>query len=408
MTQTEAGQPEYADRCPRLTSQRDHTNFIAPSPALEEARASGCWVPFAMKEPGVHVKQQQVTAITQYSDAREVLSHPNVINGQSSESVEGSRANQPGNLLYKNGDEHRRLRMVLIKHFTVRRVAALRPRVEQIVDQLLDDVESKGSPADLLPIFTQPLPALVFCELMGIPYELHTEVIRLEKILIDLDASMEDNHNATAEMKALVSELVAMKKKSPGSDLTTAIVQSVGDNLSDDEAIGIGSIIITAGMGTTARSTALSILTLMRHPDQLEVVKAKGGLSEADADEMIRYMSPVPAAQLRTASEDIRLGTNHANKNDLLMVSLLSANWDPELTGGKPELDLTRPRAHHVGFGYGEHQCPGQHLAKLEMSVAVSKFFTRFPKARLDCDVHDLRWAEDALIYGIDALPVAW
>jgi cytochrome P450 len=392
----------------RLTSRRDPDGLVGPGPDLTHARESGAWPVFEYREPGVHTTVDQASAISAYPDVRELLSHPAIVNGEAALNVEGSRAQQPGNLLFKNGDEHRRLRMLLIRHFTVKRVAAMRPRVEQIVDRLLADVEASGSPVDLVPVFTSPLPALVFCELMGVPYEEHSKVLRWTETLVSLEVTTEENHAAAAAIRGWMTDLVRSVTANPGSDLMSAIVADGGDDLSEEEAVGLGTILMSGGFDTTSHSTALSILSLLQLPDQLAIVRERGGLTERDADEVIRYLTPVPAPRLRLASQDITIGQNSVKAGDRVMVSLLGANWDPALVGDKPQLDLTRPRTSHVGFGYGAHQCPGQHLARLEMSVAVTKIFDRFPTLRLDGDPRDFSWRSKALIYGIGRLPVAW
>jgi cytochrome P450 len=392
----------------RLTSQRDPDGHISPGPELSAARDNGTWPTFEYREPGVHVTVDQASAVTGYRDARELLSNPAIINGQAILKVEGSRANQPGHLLFKDGQEHRRLRRILIRHFTVKRVAAMRPRVEEIVDGLLDDVAAAGPGADLVPLLSQPLPAVVFCELMGVPYEQHVDLLHWAQTLVSLDATLEENHAAAAAVKDFLTELVRRVTREPGSDLMSAIVAEGGDDLSEEEAVGMGGALLTAGMDTTSHSTALSILTLLQRPDQLAIVRAAGGLAEGTVDELIRYLSPVPAAQLRCAAEDITVGGNSVRAGDRVMISLLAANWDAELIGDSPDLDLSRGRPNHVGFGYGFHQCPGQHLARLEVSVAVSKFFERFPAARVDEHVQDFGWDEHRLIYGIKTLPVTW
>jgi cytochrome P450 len=197
-------------------------------------------------------------------------------------------------------------------------------------------------------------------------------------------------------------------RRDPGPDLLSTIVADSSSDLSEEEAVGLASILMTAGFDTASHATALSALSLLRMPDQLAIVRERGGLSERDADEMICYLMPVPSPRVRLASEDITIGQNSVRAGDRLMVSPLGANWDPALVGESPQLDLTRPRTMHVGFGYGAHQCPGQHLARLEVSVAVTKLFQRFRPLRLDGDPHDLGWRGKALIYGIGRLPVVW
>lgn len=396
------------DETIRLTSRRDPTRFVPPSCDLAQARDSGRWRSIKILEPGVHTEPHDATAVMAYRDVREVLSHPAVINGQAVFNVEGSRASQPGNLVYKDGEEHRRLRMVLIRHFTFKRVAAMRPRIEAIVDGLLDDVEAAGSPVDLVPIYTRPLPALVFCELMGIPYGDHTDVLRWTDTLLSLSSTPEQNHAAVADITAWMTDHVRHVMKNPGEDLMSALVAGAGENLTEEEAIGMGAIIMGAGIDTTSHSTALGILSLLQKPDQRRILEADGELTSNAVDEMVRYVSPVPAAQLRHASQEVTIGQNSVPGGTSVMVSLLAANYDPELVGEKADLDLRRGRTSHVAFGYGAHQCPGQHLARLEMTLGISRAFQRFPNLTLNGDPEDFGWLRHNLIYGIGSLPVTY
>jgi cytochrome P450 len=395
-------EPKY-----RLTARRDREKLIAPDRELVKARDDGDWPVFECMEAGVHTTFDQAVAVCAYSDVRQMLGHPALVSAEAALKIEGSRANQPGILLFKDGEEHRRLRMMVTRHFTVKRVAAMRPRVEELVDVLLDHIEECGGPIDLVPTLTTPLPALVFCELMGVPYDQHEKILELTDKLVSLEATIEENHEAGAGITEWMMDLVRTVKKNPGADLMSAIITDAGDNLTEDEAAGLGSFLMTAGMETTSRSTALSILSLLQLPAQLAIVRRKDGLSETDADELIRYLSPAQA-RMRLASEEIQIGHNSAKAGERVMVSLLAANWDPSLVGESPDLNLDRIRTRHVGFGFGPHQCPGQHLARLELSVAITKIFERFPDLKLSGDPHDFGWRSTALIYGCETLPVEW
>ncbi|TAP39151.1 cytochrome P450 [Arthrobacter sp. S39] len=393
---------------PRLTIERDAHDRVAPSANLLHARESGEWPIFQFFDPmvgGTGVKDAK--AITRYSEAREVLRASGTRLGIVVDAEEESLA-MPGMLLVGEGEGHRRAKSVLVRHLNPKRVQELRPELERIVDTLLDKLEATSRPVDLVAEYTSQLPALMISHLLGIPYEEASQIDQWTRHQSDQTISAEQVQTAITELKAYTAEKVTRAREMPGGDLLSALVHDHTDVLSDAESVGLVFSIITASLDTTSRFSTLVILTLLRNAEQRAIVQETGGLTEANIDELIRYLSPAPSAQWRYITEDLVIGERSLKAGERVSVSLLAANWDPDLVGDHPELDLRRRPTPHVAFGYGMHQCPGQHLARLEVSILVSRLFERFPGLRLSAPADDLTWLESDLIYATTTLPVTW
>lgn len=397
----------------RLTIEREQNDHISPSERLREARESGEWREFEFFDPMVGKSgAQSARAVTRYADAREVLSQPGLVIGGLADAAEQqgeSIAGQPGFLVFLEGEEHRRVKAVLSRHFGVKRVQGMRPEIERIADKLLDDLPADGATsADLYSAFFLPLPTLVVCYLMGVPYEDAHDLEYWSGLQTDITAPTEEVQAGAVALREYTAALVSRVKANPGGDLMSALVHDYIDTLSDEEVVGVAMNIFAAALDTTSRFGTLSTLTLLRNPEQLAYVREQGGLSEPDMDELLRFLSPATSTMQRYVTEDFTVGQNSMKKGERFMVSLLAANWDPEFIGDNPGLDLRRGRKSHLAFSYGTHTCAGQHLARLELSIALTKLFQRFPDLRFDGDYHDLGWMDNDLIYGIKSLPVAW
>lgn len=392
-----------------LTGLRDPEGLIPPAESLLAARESGEWPEIEFFEPVVGDSGWlKARAVTRYEDVREILSQPDLIMGQAQLNEEGSHAAQPGFLLFLHGDEHLRVRRVLIRHLSLKRVQEMRPEIEEVVDQLIDELEAAGNSAELVVDFARKLPGIVMCDLLGIPREHAEMLIEWTEKPISLDVTPEEAHDAVMNIHDYASRLVQQRKQDPGEDLVSALVSDFAETLSDEEIVGCVMNVIMAAMDTTTRITTLSALTLLMQPDQKAVVEKKGVFDEAMVDEMIRYLSPASSAQQRYATKDITIGQNSVKEGERVMVSLLAANWDPEFIGESPELDLERGRTAHIAFSFGPHQCPGQHLGRLEVSIAVSKLLKRLPTLRLAEEPKNLKWEKNNMIYSVTSLPVEW
>ena len=408
MSSTDSSGRQEEQLPPRLTIERDPVDKVRPSAKLAHARESGEWPSFDFFDPMVgRSGVKDAKAITRYAEAREVLRAPGTRLGIVVDAEEESLA-MPGMLLVGEGEGHRRAKAVLVRHLNPRRVQELRPELERLVDSLLDKIESLEGPVDLVAEYTSQLPALMISHLLGMPYEEANKLDEWTRHQSDQTISAEEVQASISALKAYTADRVAQARQKPGNDLISALVHDHTDILSDAESVGLVFSVVTASLDTTSRFSTLAILALLRNPEQRAIMQEAGGLTEANMDEFVRYLSPAPSAQWRYITEDLTIGEQSLKSGERVSVSLLAANWDPELIGDNPELDLRREPVPHVAFGHGLHQCPGQHLARLEVSILVSRLFARFPGLRLATDAQDLDWLASDLIYTTRTLPVTW
>ncbi|MEO3889243.1 cytochrome P450 [Nonomuraea sp. B5E05] len=312
----------------------------------------------------------------------------------------------PGMFLRLDPPDHTRYRRLLTAHFTVRRLDRLTPRIQQIADECLDAMERAGSPADLVQHFSLPIPSLVICELLGVPYADRAEFQGATATMASLGSSKEEFMAAMNRLYGYFRRLVAAKRAEPGEDLLSGLVAD--SDLTDEEITGIGLLLLIAGHETTANMLALGTYALLRHPEQLAALRADPALIDGAVEELLRYLSIIQFGAQRTALEDVELEGVTVTKGQTVVISIPLANRDPEQFHDPDTLDLTRSSAGHVGFGHGVHQCLGQQLARIEMRVAYAALFRRFPGLRLAVPEEELAMKTDMAIYGVHRLPVAF
>jgi cytochrome P450 len=299
---------------------------------------------------------------------------------------------------------------MLTRYFTVRRMHALVPRIEQIVTDHLDAMERTGPPADLVQAFALPIPSLVICELLGVPYGDREMFQQWTATLLRLDV---DEETATASFEALrqyMLDLVATKRAHPDEALISTLIaqDDQGIALTDQELAGIGRLLLVAGHETTANMLALGTYTLLCYPDQLRVLREYPDSIERAVEELLRYLTIVQFGTVRVAREDIEFAGQHIRAGETVVASLPAANRDPAQFSDPNMLDLTRKPSQHVAFGHGVHQCLGQQLARVEMEIAFPALFRRFPSLRLAVPGEQVPLRDDMAIYGVHALPLTW
>ncbi|MBN9734946.1 MULTISPECIES: cytochrome P450 [unclassified Pseudonocardia] len=296
-------------------------------------------------------------------------------------------------LLTRDGADHSRLRKLVSRAFTVRRVNGLRPRVETITERLLDDVASAGadgSAVDLVTALARPLPIAVICELVGVPEDDRDRWDRLGRLLIDPDP--ERMPDAVRAVVAQIEELITARRAEPADDLLTALVEvhdDDGDRLTEREMVTMVFDIVTAGFETTAHLVAKAVQALLTRPDQLAALRAEPGLWPQAVHELVRICGPIPVTVPRYATEDVDVDGVTVPAGSTVMAALLSANTDPRVLDRLEELDVRRDPGRgegHVGFGQGAHYCLGAALARQETEVVLRALFTRFPALRLAVD----------------------
>ncbi|MFF4223698.1 cytochrome P450 [Streptomyces sp. L500] len=300
--------------------------------------------------------------------------------------------------------EHTRYRRLLAGKFTVRRMRALTARVEEITADHLDAMEREGPGLDLVTAYAHPVPALMICELLGVPEAERAEFRRRAATVGDGSASVEDQYAALAALTAFVRELVTVKRAAPTDDLLSDLTTT---ELTDEELAGIGSFLLSAGLDTTANMIGLGAFALLSHPVQAAALRSDPGLADQAVEELLRYLT-VAHTGMRAALEDVEVDGTLIKAGETVTLSLQAANRDPDRFPEPDALDLRRTATGHVAFGHGIHQCLGQQLARVELRVALPALFTRFPTLRLAVPPEEVPTRGPMSLYGVHRLPVTW
>ncbi|MCF3961099.1 cytochrome P450 [Streptomyces fuscigenes] len=392
-------------------------------PEFPMPRAAGC--PFD-PPPALRQKQQEgplatvglpdgrtAWVVTRYADQRALLADPRV-------SADVTRPGYPAQVpvtgnsigfILMDDPEHARLRRMVTAPFTIKRVEALRPRVQEIVDGLLDEMLAGPGPVDLVRAFALPVPSLVICELLGVPYADHGFFQENSTTIIRRTATAEDRAAALGKLTEYLDDLVGQKLDHPADDLLSGLAERVrAGELPRAEAARIGVLLLIAGHETTANMIALGTLALLRHPDQLDALRAATDPKQVAGavEELLRYLHITHSGRRRVATADIELGGRTIRAGDGLILANDIGNRDPDAFPDPDRLDIGRDARHHVAFGFGVHQCLGQPLARMELQVVYSTLYRRVPTLRLAADLDAVPFKHDGSVYGVYELPVTW
>ncbi|MFE5630849.1 cytochrome P450 [Streptomyces sp. NPDC056543] len=311
----------------------------------------------------------------------------------------------PGEFLLMDEPQHSRYRKPLVGKFTVRRMRMLTERIEQITTDCLDAMERTGPPADLVAAFAKPIPTMVICEILGVPYEDRASFQEQIDTFMGGEVSDEELIAAYTATQEYLARLVTAKRAHPTDDVLSELTDS---DLTDEELKGISLILLAAGFDTTANMLSLGTFALLRHPAQLDALRADPALTDGAVEELLRYLS-VAKTFMRTALEDVEVGGQTIEAGTTVVLSYNTANRDPERFADPHVLDLGRQAAGHLAFSHGIHQCLGQQLARVEMRVAFRALVDRFPTLRLAVSAEEVGLRpETADIFGVKSLPVTW
>ncbi|MFF3444405.1 cytochrome P450 [Streptosporangium sp. NPDC002721] len=311
----------------------------------------------------------------------------------------------PGEFLLMDEPQHGRYRKPLVGKFTVRRMRLLTERVEQITAEHLDAMEEAGPSADLVTAFARPIPSIVICELLGVPYEDRGSFQENIDKFLGGEADDAELMAAYTATQRYLAGLVAAKRANPTDDVLSDLLDS---DLTDEELRGIALVLLSAGFDTTANMLALGTFALLRNPEQLAALRADPTLTDQAVEELLRYLSVVKTL-MRTTLEDVELGGRTIKAGTTVILSYSTANRDPERFTDPHVLDLRRRDGGHLAFGHGIHQCLGQQLARVEMRVAFPALINRFPTLRLAVPAEEVALRpEIADVYGVKSLPVTW
>ncbi|WP_329179200.1 cytochrome P450 [Streptomyces decoyicus] len=347
-----------------------------------------------------HAAARAILADPRFSSRYELLHLPEPIAG-----VSGEMPPAPvGDIIGLDAPEHTRYRRLLTGKFTVRRMRQLTERVEQFTTECLDAMEQAGPTADLVAAFAQPVPALMICELLGVPYADRERFQSQVATLFDQTADAEAKGAAYTALFQFLGALVLAKRAEPTDDLLSDLTTS---DLTDEELAGIGGLLLAAGLDTTANMLGLGTFALLSNPDQLDALRADPDLAGQTVEELLRYLS-VADPLLRSALEDVEVEGRLIRAGETVTVSVQAANRDPHRFPGPDRLDIHRKATGHLAFGHGAHQCLGQQLARVEMTVAFPALFARFPTLRLAVPPQEVELRDRSNIYGVVSLPVTW
>ncbi|WP_431914949.1 cytochrome P450 [Nonomuraea jabiensis] len=376
-----------------------------PPPELSELRQNAPIAPMAY--PDGHVGW----LVTSHALARRVLADPRFSSRSDLHHlpVPGLQLPppRPGAFMLADPPTHTRYRRLLTGQFTVRRMNLLTPRIEQITNDVLAQMQQAGPPADLVESFALPIPSLVICELLGVPYADRGRFQQATRTMFTLHATPEQVLAARQEISGFLAGLVHAKRTRPADDLLSDLVNGDGA-LTDDELVTMALTLLVAGHETTANMLALGTFALLSHPEQLAALRAQPSLIDSAVEELLRYLTILHLGTVRTALEDAEIGGVTVKAGQTVTISLPAANRDPEAYDNPDTLDLSRRATGHVAFGHGIHQCLGQQLARIEMRIGYQALFDRLPGLRLAADPQDIPIRADMSIYGVHRLPVTW
>jgi cytochrome P450 len=306
--------------------------------------------------------------------------------------------------------EHGVARRRITGEFAVREVRRRRPGIERIAAEHLEAMVRAGGPVDLVHAYAFPVPSQVICELLGVPYGDHEFFERRTTRMMGRHTPAEERTRCAHEIRAFLDTVVTAKRSRPGDDLLSRLLATPAqDGEPDHEAVvSMAFMLLVAGHVTTSNMISLGVLALLQHPEELVRLRAEPGRITAVVEELLRYCTIVEAATARTATADLEIGGVLIRAGEGVVALGQAANRDPAVFAHPDDFDPDRPGNRHVAFGHGRHQCPGQHLARLELEVALLGLVQRLPTLRLAVPVEELSFKQDANIYGLHSLPVDW
>ncbi|MFF8673965.1 cytochrome P450 [Streptomyces sp. NPDC015242] len=311
-------------------------------------------------------------------------------------------------LLGVDDPEHRTQRRMVVGDFTFKRAVELRPRIQRIVDERLDAMIAQGPPADLVSAFALPVPSMVICALLGVPYADH-DFFEAQSRRLLRGPETSDVLDARDRLEAYFGELIDRKRNDLGTGLLDDLVQrQLGEGALDREGlIALALILLVAGHETTANMISLGTFTLLRHPERLAELRADPELVPAAVEELMRLLS-IADGLLRVAVEDVEVAGTTIRAGEGVVFATSVINRDETVYAEPDALDWNRPARHHVAFGFGIHQCLGQNLARAELEIALRTLFARLPALRLAAPAEEIPFKPGDTIQGMLELPVTW
>jgi cytochrome P450 len=306
--------------------------------------------------------------------------------------------------------DHTVFRRMLTSEFMIKNMRRLEPLIRETVADAIAAMRSVGPPADLVALFALPVPSMVICHLLGVPYSDHDLFQNRTRILLDRSELPESRQQASMELRAYLAELVERKQVEGGDDLVgrLAAERVAAGELTKAELIGIALLLLIAGHETTANMIGLSTLVLLRQPDELRKLRERPELIDDAVEELLRYLTIVRSGLTRLAIEDVEIGGQLIRAGEGAIAMLSAANRDGGVFPDADELNLDRGSHQHMAFGFGVHQCIGQPLARAELRVALAELVVNFPNLALAEEPSDVDARDESIVYGLNRLQVTW
>ncbi|WP_373371994.1 cytochrome P450 [Nannocystis radixulma] len=313
-------------------------------------------------------------------------------------------------LLELDPPEHGQARRSVLGEFTLQRIHALGPRIQQIVDEHIDAMLAGPRPVDLVQAFSLPVPSLVICELLGVPYADHEFFQTRSATLVNQNSPPEEIGRVVGELMMYLGNLVATKAQNPTDDLLGRQIAKQRESGAVDyqDLVSMAFLLLIAGHETTANMISLTTLVLLQQPDKLAALQQAPAKTLAAVEELLRYFTIAEQALGRVATADVEIGGVLIRAGEGVLLLANTGNRDPEVFNNADELNLERGSRNHLAFGFGPHQCLGQNLARLELQIVIDTLFRRIPGLRPAVPVEELAFKDDATVYGIREFPVTW
>ncbi|MHB6912624.1 cytochrome P450 [Streptomyces sp. DB-54] len=358
---------------------------------------------------------RQVWVVTKHEAARKLLADPRLSSNRAdadfpatSPRIQAIRESRQA-FIGMDPPEHGPKRRMTISEFTVKRIKGMRPEVEQIVHGFLDEMLASGPTADLVSQFALPVPSMVICRLLGVPYEDHDFFQEASTRLVQA-TDAESAAGARDDLARYLDGLITQFQAEPGPGLVGSLVadQLANGEIDREELVSTAMLLLIAGHETTASMTSLSVITLLEHPEQYAALRADHSLIPDAVEELLRYLAIADIAGGRVAKADIEIEGQVIRAGEGVIVTNSIANRDGTVYEDPDTFDVRRSARHHLAFGFGVHQCLGQNLARLELEVILTALFDRVPTLRLAVPVEQLKLRPGTTIQGVNELPVTW
>lgn len=386
----------------------DRASGLTPPPEHEQIRSSEC----PMGKVGLWSGEQAWLA-TRHADVRAILGDPRFSSDPHRPGVMPAPSEAAlafwkvkGTFDKTDPPEHDHERRMVQPEFMVKRVRGYRPFLEQITDDLLDQLAAAPQPVDLVSRLGDVVPALVTCELMGLPPADAGHLRERLATFMSQASTREQSAGAMTDLLDYFDTVISQREREPGDDVASRLVhgQMIPGEISREGTRRMLLDLLIGGLDTTSSMIALSTVLLLENPDQADLLRADPGLWPQAVEELLRYLTIAQYIGSRTAREDVEVGGTTIRAGEGVFASLLAANWDPEVFPSPERLDVTRPPGRHVAFGFGVHQCLGQALARVELEIVLRKLFERFPAMRLVTDSGHLEFNRTTIHTALEVL----